>query len=83
MRFSRPLILLCFLLCLVSFQTGFAAVAAKKSAARKNTAAPSQTAGQFKTLDAVNGYAGHAREINPSLREFEALVEREIEPLRR
>ncbi|PYY14730.1 MAG: hypothetical protein DMG60_19490 [Acidobacteria bacterium] len=53
MRFSRPLILLCFLLCLVSFQTGFAAVAAKKSAARKNTAAPSQTAGQFKTLDAV------------------------------
>ena len=28
----------------------------------------------LKTLDAVNGYAGHPREIKPSLREFEALL---------
>src|SRR5205807_4988130 len=29
------------------------------------------TGNGLKTLDAVNGYAGHPREINPSLREFE------------
>ena len=31
----------------------------------------------LKTLDAVNGYAGQAREIRPSLREFEALLDAE------
>jgi threonine synthase len=32
------------------------------------------TGNGLKTLDAVNGHAGHLREIKPSLREFEALV---------
>ena len=32
------------------------------------------TGNGLKTLDAVNGYAGQAREIKPSLREFEALL---------
>src|SRR5256714_7557941 len=31
------------------------------------------TGNGLKTMDAVNGYAGHPREIKPSLREFEAL----------
>jgi len=32
------------------------------------------TGNGLKTLDAVNGYAGHPREIRPSLREFEGLL---------
>ena len=32
------------------------------------------TGNGLKTLDAVNGYAGQAREIKPSLREFESLL---------
>jgi len=32
------------------------------------------TGNGLKTLDAVNGYVGHPREIKPSLREFEGLV---------
>jgi threonine synthase len=32
------------------------------------------TGNGLKTLDAVNGHAGHPREIRPSLREFESLV---------
>src|SRR5204863_9006543 len=32
------------------------------------------TGNGLKTLDAVNGYAGQAHEIKPSLREFEALL---------
>src|SRR5881396_85764 len=35
------------------------------------------TGNGLKTMDAVNGHCGHPREIKPSLREFEALVERE------
>jgi len=35
------------------------------------------TGNGLKTLDAVNGYVGHPREIKPSLREFEALVANE------
>ena len=35
------------------------------------------TGNGLKTMDAVNGHCGHLREIKPSLREFEALVERE------
>src|SRR6058998_1148618 len=35
------------------------------------------TGNGLKTLDAVNGYAGHPREIKPSLREFESLVANE------
>jgi len=33
----------------------------------------------LKTLDAVDGYVGHPREIKPSLREFESLVGNEVE----
>src|SRR5580658_1737875 len=36
------------------------------------------TGNGLKTLDAVIGHAGHPREIKPSLREFEALLEAEI-----
>ena len=36
------------------------------------------TGNGLKTLDAINGYAGQTREIRPSLREFEALLEAEI-----
>jgi threonine synthase len=32
------------------------------------------TGNGLKTLDAVNGHAGHTREIRPSLREFEGLL---------
>jgi threonine synthase len=32
------------------------------------------TGNGLKTLDAINGYCGHPREIKPSLREFEALI---------
>jgi threonine synthase len=32
------------------------------------------TGNGLKTLDAINGHAGHPREIKPSLREFESLV---------
>jgi threonine synthase len=35
------------------------------------------TGNGLKTLDAVIGHAGHSREIKPSLREFEALLEAE------
>jgi len=35
------------------------------------------TGNGLKTLDAVNGHAGHPREIKPSLREFESLVSAE------
>src|SRR5437879_13582567 len=35
------------------------------------------TGNGLKTLDAVDGHVGKPREIKPSLREFEALVERE------
>src|SRR5882757_4110098 len=35
------------------------------------------TGNGLKTLDAVNGHLGHLREIRPSLREFESLVEAE------
>ncbi len=35
------------------------------------------TGNGLKTLDAVNGYCGKAREIKPSLREFEALLAQE------
>jgi threonine synthase len=35
------------------------------------------TGNGLKTLDAVSGYAGHPREIKPSLREFESLLEAE------
>ena len=35
------------------------------------------TGNGLKTLDALNGHVGHTREIKPSLREFESLVERE------
>src|SRR5437879_4456496 len=35
------------------------------------------TGNGLKTMDAINGYVGHPREIKPSLREFEALVARE------
>jgi threonine synthase len=35
------------------------------------------TGNGLKTLDAVTGHAGHTREIKPSLREFEALLEAE------
>ena len=35
------------------------------------------TGNGLKTLDAVNGHAGHPREIKPSLREFESLVAEE------
>ena len=35
------------------------------------------TGNGLKTLDAVNGHAGHPREIKPSLREFEALLSTE------
>ena len=33
------------------------------------------TGNGLKTLDAVAGHVGHTREIRPSLREFEALLE--------
>jgi threonine synthase len=36
------------------------------------------TGNGLKTLDAINGYAGGAREIKPSLREFEALLDAEM-----
>jgi threonine synthase len=35
------------------------------------------TGNGLKTLDAVNGHCGHLREIKPSLREFESLVDAE------
>jgi threonine synthase len=35
------------------------------------------TGNGLKTLDAVAGYAGQPREIRPSLREFEALLDAE------
>ena len=35
------------------------------------------TGNGLKTLDAINGYVGHPREIKPSLREFEALLAHE------
>jgi threonine synthase len=35
----------------------------------------------LKTLDAVVGHVGHPREIKPSLREFEALVANEVQPV--
>ena len=35
------------------------------------------TGNGLKTLDAVAGYAGNTREIRPSLREFEALLDTE------
>jgi len=35
------------------------------------------TGNGLKTLDAVNGHVGHTRDIKPSLREFEALLEAE------
>jgi threonine synthase len=38
------------------------------------------TGNGLKTLDAVMGHAGHTREIRPSLREFEALLETKLEP---
>jgi threonine synthase len=41
------------------------------------------TGNGLKTLDAVNGHAGHTREIRPSLREFEVLLGNEAQaPLR-
>jgi threonine synthase len=40
------------------------------------------TGNGLKTLDAINGHCGHPREIKPSLREFEALVENEEKALR-
>src|SRR5258706_12017596 len=53
-------------------------VAKKLIASRKISANDSAvlciTGNGLKTLDAVNGYGGHPREIKPSLREFEALV---------
>jgi threonine synthase len=36
------------------------------------------TGNGLKTLDAVNGHVGRTREIRPSLREFEALIETEM-----
>jgi threonine synthase len=36
------------------------------------------TGNGLKTLDAVAGHVGHTREIRPSLREFEALIEHEV-----
>src|ERR1700683_4598806 len=41
------------------------------------------TGNGLKTLDAVIGHAGHTREIKPSLREFEALLEAETRALAR
>jgi threonine synthase len=35
------------------------------------------TGNGLKTLDAINGHLGHPREIKPSLREFEAVIEQE------
>jgi len=40
------------------------------------------TGNGLKTLDAVNNYCGAAREIKPSLREFEALIANEAQPVR-
>jgi threonine synthase len=35
------------------------------------------TGNGLKTLDAVHGHVGHPREIKPSLREFESLLDAE------
>src|SRR4051812_17177086 len=43
----------------------------------KDSAVLCITGNGLKTLDAVNGHCGHLREIKPSLREFEALVQNE------
>ena len=40
----------------------------------KDSAVLCITGNGLKTLDAVNGHCGHAKEIKPSLREFEALL---------
>lgn len=40
------------------------------------------TGNGLKTLDAVNGHCGTPREIKPSLREFEALVANEVQPVK-
>jgi threonine synthase len=39
------------------------------------------TGNGLKTLDAVIGHCGQPREIKPSLREFEALVANEVQPV--
>jgi threonine synthase len=44
---------------------------------RTDSAVICVTGNGLKTLDAVNGYCGKTREIKPSLREFEALLEQE------
>jgi len=44
---------------------------------RADSAVICVTGNGLKTLDAVNGYCGKAREIKPSLREFEALLAQE------
>ena len=38
------------------------------------------TGNGLKTLEAMTGHTGHTREIKPSLREFEALLEAESRP---
>ena len=53
MRFSLRFILLYLLLVLMPLEAGFGAVAAKKAAKKGSAAAPSQTSGKFKALDAV------------------------------
>jgi len=44
---------------------------------REDSAVICVTGNGLKTLDAVNGYCGKAKEIKPSLREFEALLAQE------
>src|SRR5213594_3914278 len=58
---------------------GVTAAVAKKLIASgkipaKDSAVLCVTGNGLKTLDAVNGHAGHPREIKPSLREFEGLL---------
>ena len=47
----------------------------------KDSAVLCVTGNGLKTLDAVNGFVGHPREIKPSLREFEALLTTEDKSL--
>ena len=47
----------------------------------KDSAVLCVTGNGLKTLDAVNGFVGHPREIKPSLREFEALLTAEDKSL--
>ena len=44
---------------------------------REDSAVICITGNGLKTLDAVNGYCGEPREIKPSLREFEALLDKD------